>query len=473
MIMNKLLSYFSLVILVLSLGACTTNDVIVTDQGDNSEFLYEITDIALGDYLIYNCERTDENRLPYGTAILKDGKYYINTKIAATANLVYLVKNATQIGVLSAAGVPTADVKITNMDGIQYFTNVTVMKLTSNAIASMDLTKLTKLVTLEMNANLMSSIDLTQNKELTSLRYSASGSATVDQKLSEIDLSANTKLESILLTNHNIGVGKLTIPTTFASLTAIEMDGNPGAPFPIPAALYNQLTTKKGVENEETTGPEYTGPTPKEDYFQVPDLAFADYLVYLVTNGDLPEGCAQKYTDNLIYLNKAIAATVTTLNVAKTSAAITTLENAGVATAKVKIADADGLQFFTSLTKFTATSNEFMKPLKINNLVDLVTLELNTAYVGTLNISSNIKLETLNCTGSSKAGSANKLSAIDLSKNVKLTVVNLENNLISTINVEDLTLLTTLKLKGNPGADFTIPATIFNNLTTQSGVISQ
>lgn len=248
--MNRLFSYFSLVILVLSLGACTTNDVIVTDKGDNTESLYEITDVAFGDYLIYNCERTDENRLPYGTAVFKDGKYYINTKIAATA---------------------------------------------------------------------------------------------------------------------------------------------------------------------------------------------------------------------------------TTLNVAKTSSNMTTLENAGVATAKVKIADADGLQFFTSLTKFTATSNEFMQPLKLTNLINLVTLELNTAYVGTLDISSNTKLETLNCSGASKAGSANKLSAIDLSKNVKLTSVNLENNLITTINVDNLTLLTTLKLKGNPGADFAIPATIFNHLTptTSSGVISQ
>lgn len=473
MIMNKLLSYFSLVILLLSLGACTTKDVILSEQGDDSEFLYEITDAALGDYLIYNCEREDENRLPYGTAFLKDGKHYINTRIAATADLVYLVKNTTQIGVLKEAGVPTAEDKIVNMDGIQYFTNTTVMKLTSNSITSMDLTKLTKLTTLEMNANLMSSIDLSQNKELTSLRYSASGSATLAQKLSEIDLSANTKLVSILLTNHNIGVGGLTLPTTFASLTSIEVEGNPGAPFPIPAALYNQLTIKKGVENEETTGPEYTGPTPKEDYFQIPDLAFADYLVYLVANGDLSEGCALKHTDNLIYLNKAIAATATVLNVSKTSGSMTTLENAGVATAKVKIADADGLQFFTSLTKFTATSNEFMQPLKLTNLVDLVTLELNTAYVGTLDISGNKKLETLNCSGSSKAGSANKLSSIDLSKNEKLTAVNLENNLIATINVDNLTLLTSLKLLGNSGADFAIPAIIYNNLTTKSGVISQ
>lgn len=473
MIMNKLLSYFSLVIIVLSLGACTTKDVVLSEQDDNSKFLYEIADAALGDYLIYNCERTDDNRLPYGTAILKDGKRYINTKIAATATTVYLVKNTTQMDKLKSEGVATAEVKIANMDGIQFFTNATVMKLTSNSITSMDLTKLTKLSTLEMNGNLMSAIDLSQNIELASFRYSASTIATESQKLSEIDLSSNTKLTDFLLTNHNIGVGKLTIPLTYASLTKIEVEGNPGAPFPIPAALYNQLTTKSGVVSDETTEPEYSGPTPKEDYFQVPDLAFAEYLTYLVTKGDLPEGSALKYSDNKIYLNKAKVATATVLNVAKTDKSMGTLETAGVATARVKIADADGLQFFTSLTQFTATSNEFMQPLKLTNLVDLITLELNTAYVGTLDVSHNTKLETLNCNGSSKATSANKLSAINLSNNSKLTSVSLKSNNISTIDVSNLVLLKSLELSGNVGADFAIPANIYNNLTTKSGVISQ
>ena len=63
----------------------------------------------------------------------------------------------------------------------------------------------------------MSSIDLTKNTELTSLSMKT-------HELTAIDLSRNTKL------------------------TSVDLSGNTGAPFTIPAEIYDNLTTAKGVQ---------------------------------------------------------------------------------------------------------------------------------------------------------------------------------------------------------------------------------
>ena len=40
----------------------------------------KLKDRALGEYLVYNCSRTDENKLPYEMAVAENGKFYLNTQ---------------------------------------------------------------------------------------------------------------------------------------------------------------------------------------------------------------------------------------------------------------------------------------------------------------------------------------------------------------------------------------------------------
>lgn len=58
------------------------------------------------------------------------------------------------------------------------------------------------------------------------------------------------------------------------------------------------------------------------------------------------------------------------------------------------------------------------------------------------------------------------MSSINLSYTSNLETLNLKNNKLEAINVTNLVKLTELDLSGNPGANFKIPAGIFNNLTT-------
>ena len=92
-------------------------------------------------------------------------------------------------------------------------------------------------------------------------------------------------------------------------------------------------------------------------------------------------------------------------------------------------------------------------------------LQVNTAGISSLDLSGNPKLRILNCNGSTKSGYGT-LSTINLSHSSNLETLNLKNNKLTEINVANLTKLKDLDLSGNPGANFKIPAEIFNNLTT-------
>ena len=106
--MNKPMTtaMFCMALLLGGLSSCTTNDV-EDIQGGGEQDLYEIKDRALGEYLVYNCSRTDENKLPYEMAVAENGKFYLNTQKAATVENLYLVKNDAQIAKLENAGLKT------------------------------------------------------------------------------------------------------------------------------------------------------------------------------------------------------------------------------------------------------------------------------------------------------------------------------------------------------------------------------
>ena len=449
------------------LVSCSTDDVKDIPE-DSQEQYYAIEDRAFGEYLLYNCTRTDDNALPAGTAVERDGIIYLDTYIAAGVENLYLVKNDTQVSKLEKAGVATAAVKIANLDGLQYFRSLKTLKITSNLVSRMDLEQLAELETLEMNFNQMTALDLSHNTRLVRFRYGGNADGETATKLSEISFENLGAIEHIYLKNQNIGAGGFTLPANTSALAEIDLSGNPGAPFAIPAELYARLTTRNGVIAETGSEPE---PDPTENLYELTDAAFAEYLIYNAEQGDLPEGIVTS-ADGKYLLDKSLAAQVETLNVAKTSSAKKKLEEAGVATANTPIASADGLQFFSALTAFTATSNQFTEPLPLSSLPALETLQINTAYVGELDLSGNPALKTLNCQGSTKSG-ATLLTEIDLSHNTRLESLNLKNNDLSAIDLSLNTALTSVDLSGNPGAPFTISKKLYDQLTTAEGVVAE
>jgi hypothetical protein len=198
---------------------------------------HAIADVAFAEYLIF---------LGVGD-VQTDGVTYTLSRNAAASvsGALNLAKSAARITELKTGGMNAtiADTKITDLSGIEFFINVDSIYLASNELATLDVSALTKLRYLSMNSNFLTSLDLSANTELRYLSFNASTKAGAG-KLSSIDLTKNTKLEELNLKTHNITTLDLSKNT---ALRKVDVSANPGAPFVIPAAIYDNLTTATGV----------------------------------------------------------------------------------------------------------------------------------------------------------------------------------------------------------------------------------
>ena len=462
---------------LIALNSCKTNDVIGEWEDPDTNKTYEITDKAFGEYLIYNASlaETEDNKLPSGIAFEKDGKTYIDKEVAATVTYLYLVKDNNRMEDLEKAGVTTAREKIAGLDGIQLFTELKEIKLTSNALTgTLDLSMLTKLETLEMNSNFVN--ELIVPPSLTRLRYAAStsDSAPDNRWLISIDLSQNPTINHIHLPNHHLTKDGFKLPGTFSELTYINVSGNTDAPFEIPADLYNQLTTKEGVIAGNSN------PEPEDDKYILNDKAFGEYLIHnsKLEAGDgnkLPEGIAFESDGNII-LDKKIAVTVNILYLVKDNARMKELEAAGVQTANQKIASLDGIQFFTNVTEIKLTSNQLTGKLDLSMLTKLTTLEMNSNFVNELIVPPSLTRLRYAASTSDSAPDNRWLISIDLSKNPTINHIHLPNHHLTKDGFKlpgTFSELTYINVSGNTDAPFTIPAALFGQLETKDGVISE
>lgn len=203
------------------------------DPGDN---MFVIPDKALGEYLNYRLNGTD--------IIVEDGSTYKidKTKAANYTGALNLSKNGDIPTELQEAGLSTAKEKLTNLDGIQFFTGITSLKLITNEITEIDVSALINLTVLDLNNNKISSLDVTKNTKLTELNCKASSKATDAQKLTSIDLSKNTELTAINFENNLFTTIDLTANTKLTSINFLKNKNT----ITIPADLYDQIETAGG-----------------------------------------------------------------------------------------------------------------------------------------------------------------------------------------------------------------------------------
>ena len=142
----------------------------------------------------------------------------------------------------------TAATKIADMDGLQYFTGIKVLNGTSNALAAdgqLPLANLTELEQLIFATAGVSTLDLTTliNLKVLDVR----GSASLG-KLTALDLSKNTQLESVNVDRNRILPANFVVPASYAKLTDLNLGRNgendANVKFTVPKALYDQITTK-------------------------------------------------------------------------------------------------------------------------------------------------------------------------------------------------------------------------------------
>ena len=105
---------------------------------------------------------------------------------------------------------------ISDLTGIQYFTNLEFLNVNGNNLTEIDLSKNTKLTDLDVSENNLSKIDLSNNTKLTDLNVGSNG-------LTSIDLSKNTELTHINIQDNQLNSIGL---NNNLALTDLNVSGN-------------------------------------------------------------------------------------------------------------------------------------------------------------------------------------------------------------------------------------------------------
>ena len=113
------------------------------------------------------------------------------------------IKKATYISVYNKS--------ISNLKGIEFFTEATSISAGTNSLTSVNLSKNTKLQSLDLEGNKLKSIDLSKNVNLKNLYL-------YKNQITSIDLSKNTKLEYIELSSNKLSKINVTKNTALKQL---------------------------------------------------------------------------------------------------------------------------------------------------------------------------------------------------------------------------------------------------------------
>jgi len=130
-----------------------------------------------------------------------------------------------------------SDSKISDAKVIRYFKNLTVLNLSNNRIASIDLSQLKNLITLDLSKNKIENIDLSQNKNLTTLDLSIN-------KIENIDLSQLKNLTILNLKRNKIE--NIDLSQNKNMLTELDLSENKLATLDVNGLVYLKTLNLSG-----------------------------------------------------------------------------------------------------------------------------------------------------------------------------------------------------------------------------------
>jgi uncharacterized protein YjdB len=333
----------------------------------------------------------------------------------------YLVQNFDtdgngEISLSEAAAVTTITCgkrSIASMEGIQYFTALTILWCYSNQLTSLDLSKNTALTYLFCDNNQLTSLDVSTNTALTFLGCLDNHFTKLDvsknialtelrcgnNELTSLDVSKNTLLQNLYccgsqLTSLNVSnnIALANLDCRINHLASLDLSNNTALQF---ATVGNQtdasgnaqwILVKRGSLADSVFPT--LGDTGGFNYMvsfviSIPDANFKAYLVHnFDTNGD-GEISEQEV------------------------AAVTTIECSGKS-----IASLEGIQYFTALKELYCYDNQ-LTSLDVSKNTSLIKLHCYNNQLTSLNVSANTALTNLHC-------SSNHLKSLDLSKNTSL-----------------------------------------------------
>lgn len=349
---------------------------------------------------------------------------------------------------------------LTDLKGLEYFSNLTVLSINFNPIQNLDVSQNKKLENLYYEAlsshgiilNGTGVLDLSQNNQLKYLRIVRCG-------LTNINLSNNLILETLDLSNNQLQEINLNYNI---NLRTLEIGSNTALSGTLDLSKNRELTRISFSGNRQLTGLNLTG---------LNKLESLNVRVNGLTSIDLSTNVSLKTL--IIDDNKLTALDVSALiNIERIDAQNNEIPELDVSKNKVldslicynngmtklEVSGADSLTVLNcsmnELTLIDVTQNNklvtlstYRNPLENNQLLigradNLTTLQCYENNLKTLDVTGYPKLESFSCYN-------NEIKELDLSNNTLLTTLNCSNNLLEDLNLSNNLLLDTLDCSTN------------------------
>ena len=307
------------------------------------------------------------------------------------------------IEIANAQGVTSLDVSgqnISDLSGIEAFTNLTALDCRNNQLTSLNLNANTSLSLLICNNNQLTSLNTTQIPALSQLICN-------NNQITSLDLSLNTSLSLINCSNNLLD--NLNVKNGFNTNIGISFN-----------ATGNTNLVCIEVDDTAYSNTNWLNIDPQSNfslncvYIDVPDTNFEQRLVDLnIDNNGL---------NGNIWLTEAQA--VSTLYIPNES-----------------IADLTGIEAFTNLIDLDCSSN-LLTNLDLTQNTNLEILNFSNNTLTSIDLSQNTSLTSITC-------QSNNITNLDLSSNTALTNLICSSNQISSLNLSQNIFLSYLDCQGN------------------------
>lgn len=243
--------FAGLIVSFIFIGCAKTDDVeteIPADPTVGFDFL--VPDRAFGEYMVFlgiNGVQEREDTLASGAVQIN---YYLNPDLVIGVNSLQLSKTSGSVSALEAAGIATASQKISDLSGVEFFTGLDTLVLTSNDLTELDLSNNPTLIELSMNFCKVEALDLTGCPLLQKLRFR--GSSQANSLIETIDLTQNSALRHLHLRSHNITT--IDLSQNVQLIEEVDLSSNPGpdgngntADIVIPSTIYDNVLGAGGI----------------------------------------------------------------------------------------------------------------------------------------------------------------------------------------------------------------------------------
>lgn len=380
------------------------------------------------------------------------------TGIEAFTNLTEL--KASGKGILSANLTQNIALEILELDRNELTTldlsqnvNLITVDLERNQLTAIDVTSNTSLENLTIRRNNISILDISQNTALkfldtsvtliTSVDFSSNTLLetywTQDSVLSSLDLSQNPNVTYISAYNCNLTSANIA-NTNNVNMTIVSLDGNPNLTCIQIDAGFTPPSGYSGWSKDVTTSYSDNCPVICNTNVNIPDVNFKNYLINnsaINTNGDSEIQCVEA------------TAFTGVINVSYNN-----------------IADLTGIELFTSISELICQGNS-LTTLDISHNTMLTNLDASNNQLTSIDVSRNTMLTHLNI-------NTNQLTTIDVSANLLIEVLRIGNNPIMNIDVTNNSALTQLSCGNNMLSSLDVSQNLnltalscpFNQLTT-------